>query len=249
MSLKQNTVLYNVEDRVATIRMNRPSVKNAINLEMHEELYAAFKMAKSDHDVQVIVLTGAGDAFSSGADIKSIPLDDLEQFDHGSYLEKTYNSLILLIDQIEKPVVAYINGIAVGAGLSLALACDFRIADEQSAFALSFLQIGLIPDAGASYYLPRLVGLGKALELSLGKKISAKEAVEIGLVNKVGDPSTFIQNLKRLPYPAYYYMKRNMKAGFESTLRVTLDMEVEGQRVSGKSAFHKQAVMKFVRGS
>ncbi|MCD8509429.1 MAG: enoyl-CoA hydratase/isomerase family protein [Bacillus sp. (in: Bacteria)] len=202
------TVLYSVVGGVATITMNRPQVKNAINEKMHEELYHAFTAAKEDESVKVIVLTGKDGAFSSGADIKSIPIDKMAEFDHGDYLERTYNRLLLLIDELEKPTVAYINGIAVGAGLSIALACDFRIANSDSKFALSFFGIGLIPDAGASYFLPRLVGLGKAMELSLGGSLSAEEAYRIGLINQMGQPELFIEQLKEVPTPAYGLAKK-----------------------------------------
>lgn len=247
--MTNETVLYSVENEVATITMNRPHVKNAINEKMHEELYNAFSAAQNDESVKVIVLTGKDGAFSSGADIKSIPLDKMAEFDHGDYLEKTYNRLLLLIDKIEKPTVAYINGIAVGAGLSIALACDFRIASSDSKFALSFFGIGLIPDAGASYFLPRLVGLGKAMELSLGGTLTTEEAYRIGLINQMGDPEAFIEQLKQVPTPAYGLTKQNMKTGFHHSLREVLEMETSGQRKAGKSEHHIQAVMKFVKRS
>ncbi|UTR12262.1 enoyl-CoA hydratase-related protein [Evansella sp. LMS18] len=246
MSLKNETVLYEVKDNIATIKMNRPHVKNALNLAMHEELYDAFQEARQDNEVKVIILTGAEGAFSSGADLKSFPIEDMEKFDHGEYLEKTYNSLVLLIDEIEKPVIAYINGIAVGAGLSLALACDFRFAESEAKFGLSFLQIGLTPDAGASYFLPRLVGLGKAMEIALGETFTAEEAYKTGLITKIGHPGEVAEKLKRAPFPAYSWMKQNMKTGTQSDLRATLDAEVEGQRSAGKSEDHLQAVKRFL---
>ncbi|MDG5787393.1 enoyl-CoA hydratase/isomerase family protein [Evansella sp. AB-P1] len=242
------TVSYTVSNEVATITMNRPQVKNAINLHMHEELYAAFHAAEQDDQVKVIVLTGKDGSFSSGADLKSIPLDQMSSFDHGTYLEQTYNPLILLIDRMEKPTVAYLNGTAVGAGLSLALACDFRVGDPDAKLALSFLKIGLIPDAGASYFLPRLVGLGKALELSLGSSITAEEALRIGLINQLGDPTSFIESLKNVSQPAYSLMKKNMKTGFQQSLEDVLHMEVLGQRESGKSPHHQQAIRTFIKG-
>jgi 2-(1,2-epoxy-1,2-dihydrophenyl)acetyl-CoA isomerase len=240
------TVKYDVKDGIATIMMNRPEVKNAINEEMHKDLYEAFQEARRDNNVQVIVLTGTEGAFSSGADLKSIPVKEMETFDHGEYLERTYNQLLLLIDEIDKPTLAYMNGTAVGAGLSLALACDFRFASTDAKIALSFLHIGLTPDAGASYFLPRLVGMGKAIELGLGGSISPEEALKIGLINQIGDPAQFVQALKQAPHPAYGWMKKNMKAGMDSSLREVLDAEVEGQRAAGKSKAHLQAVMAFL---
>lgn len=249
MSLKQITVLYDVQDGVATITMNRPRVKNAINTEMHVELYEAFQTAQRAEDVKVILLTGTEGSFSSGADLKSIPVKEMETFDYGEYLESTYNKLVLLMDDIEKPTVAHLNGTAVGAGLSLALACDFRFADPGAKIALSFLHIGLTPDAGASYFLPRIVGYGKALELALGDTIDADEALRIGLVQQIGNPLEFVHSLKRVPMPAYSSMKQNMKVGTTLPLREVLDAEVTGQRAAGKSKDHHRAIQAFLNRS
>ncbi|WP_444685193.1 enoyl-CoA hydratase/isomerase family protein [Alkalicoccus luteus] len=245
----KTTVTYEVKDRTALISMNRPEVKNAINKKMHEELYQAFTKANEDSEVRVIVLTGSGDSFSSGADLKSIPVTELASFDHGSYLEETYNRLVLLMDRIEKPIVAYMNGIAVGAGLSLALACDFRYAEKDSVMALSFLKIGLAPDAGASYFLPRLVGLGKAIEFGTGKTIPVEEALSSGLLNGLGWPEALVKALVSAPLPAYGLMKQNMKTGAASSLEDTLEAEVRAQRIAGKSRAHQQALEAFIQKS
>lgn len=248
MSQNQKTVLYSVEDTVATIQMNRPHVKNALNENMLHELYAAFQEANKDDKIAVIALTGTDKAFSSGADLKSIPVHQLADFDHGEYLSKHYNPLILLINESHKPTIACINGVAVGAGLSLALACDFRVAADDAVFALSFLNIGLIPDAGTSYFLPRLVGLGKALELGLGDKLTTAEALRIGLIHQRGDGKALIDSLKKLPYPAYSWMKANMKAGTQLSLCEVMQLEVEGQRKAGASTYHRQAILQFLNG-
>lgn len=241
-----NTVIYEVQAGVATITMNRPEVRNAINLEMHEDLQQAFTEAKNDENVRVIILQGQGGAFSSGADLKSIPVDNFASFDHGDYLAKTYNKLIEIIESIDKPIIAYLNGISVGAGLSIALACDFRYADANAILGVSFLKIGLVPDAGASYYLPRLVGLQKALELCLGEPITAEAALECGLINQIGSPAEFAQKLTRVPLTSYGLMKKNMRNSFDMSLTEVLAMEVETQRKAGKSPEHIQAIMSFV---
>ncbi|MBU9714878.1 enoyl-CoA hydratase/isomerase family protein [Evansella tamaricis] len=245
-ALKNETVLYDVKDGIATITMNRPHVKNAINLSMHEELYGAFEEAANDDDVLVILLTGKDSSFSSGADIKSIPVDQLATFDHGEYLRDTYNRLILLLEEINKPTIAHINGIAVGAGLSIALACDFRVAEQDAKLALSFFGIGLTPDAGASYFLPRIVGLGKALEISMGDLFSAEEALRNGLIHQIGNVSSLTTRLKQVPFPAYWWMKHNMKAGFHHSLKEVLELEVQGQRDAGNSKSHQQAISAFI---
>ncbi|QKS72843.1 enoyl-CoA hydratase/isomerase family protein [Paenalkalicoccus suaedae] len=242
-----DNVMYTVDGAIATIAINRPHVKNAIDLDCHKELYEAFSQANEDDAVRVIVFTGSGDSFSAGADLKSIPIQDLADFDHGDYLEETYNKLLRLMDAIQKPIVAYMNGLAVGAGLSLTLACDYRFAEPGAVFALSFLKIGLVPDAGASYFLPRLVGLQKAVELGLGGTIDVSEAERIGLINGTGYPAELLAQLARVPQPAYGMMKENMKRGFEGTLSETLTLERDSQRVAGQSRAHKEAVLAFLK--
>lgn len=245
--MKQHTVLYEVQDQTAWITLNRPEVKNALNKEMHEELYDCFQEASQDQEVKVIILQGSGDAFCAGADLKSVSSDSAESFDYGDYLQETYNRLILLIDSISKPVIAYLNGVTVGAGLSIALACDYRIADSRAKLALSFLKIGLVPDAGASYFLPRLVGLGKAMELMLGQTVSAEEAFRINLITAIGNPAEYAGRLASIPPAAYGLAKQNMKQGFEHSLSEVLDMEVSAQREAGQSQEHKDALLRFLK--
>ncbi|MBB6450544.1 2-(1,2-epoxy-1,2-dihydrophenyl)acetyl-CoA isomerase [Geomicrobium halophilum] len=246
MTLKQETVLYEMNDNVATITLNRPQVKNALNFAMHDELFAAFNEANHDNNVKVIILRGSGDAFSAGADLKSFSLEDRENIDYGHYLRETYNRLILFISDIPKPIIAYLNGTAVGAGLSIALACDFRVASYDARVALSFLKIGLVPDAGASYFLPRLVGLGKAMELALGESLTAEEAYRINLINKIGSPDELAASLANTPAEAYGWMKQNMKEGFEKSLAEVLEMEVTAQSKAGSSEEHLAALQQFL---
>lgn len=245
--MKNGTVLYEVSEGIATITLNRPEVKNAINLAMHEDLQQAFREAGNDREVKVILLQGKDGAFSSGADLKSIPIDNITSFDHGDYLARTYNKLIEIIDQIDKPIVAYINGIGVGAGLSIALACDFRFASPDAKLGVSFLKIGLVPDAGASYYLPRLVGLQKAIELSLGESITAEEALRIGLINNIGSPSEFLKKLTAVSITAFGLTKRNMRQSYDQSLSEVLLMEVDAQRKAGASPEHLKAIQAFVQ--
>lgn len=245
--MKNGTVLYSKNASVATITLNRPKVKNAINLAMHEDLQAVFSTAGNDPEVRVIILQGQGGAFSSGADLKSIPIEDFSSFDHGDYLARTYNKLLEIITSINKPIVAYLNGISVGAGLSIALACDFRFASPDAILGVSFLRIGLVPDAGASYFLPRIVGIQKALELCLGESISAEEALRCGLINNIGSPDEFVEKLKYVPITAFGLMKQTMYASFDHSLTEVLTMEVAAQRKAGKSPEHLKALQAFVQ--
>ncbi|GAE33579.1 enoyl-CoA hydratase/isomerase family protein [Halalkalibacter akibai] len=244
--MTNSIILYAVENRIATITLNRPQVKNALNKALHDELYQAFEQAKLDPEVGVIVLQGSANAFCAGADLKSIPVEEMNSFDYGTYLDETYNRLIRQMVSIEKPIVANMNGIAVGAGLSIALACDYRVANADVQMGLGFLKIGLVPDAGASYFLPRLVGLGKANELALGGMISAEEAYRINLINGIGNLDDLLQQLVKMPRKAFGLMKANFRASFESNLEQVLNLEVEAQRQAGQTKEHKMAIQHFL---
>lgn len=249
----QETVKYHVADQVATITISRPQTRNAIDLNVHRELYEAFRMAKEDSSVRCIVLTGEGTAFSSGADLKSVNVED-GTLHYGEYLKNTYNRLLRLMVSINKPIVAAINGVAAGAGLSLALACDFRVASSEARMSLAFIKIGLIPDAGAFFFLPRLVGLGKAMELaSLGTQISAAEAERIGLVNRVFSAERFADEvaaychpLAHMPTAAFGKMKEIMHKSMDHDLDTVLGWEEEGQNFAGATADHREGVMAFL---
>lgn len=242
-----SSLLYEVNNSVATITLNRPHVKNALNVELHHALFDALDKASKDSNVSVIILQGAGDAFCAGADLKSIGLDDVGAFDYGHYLRETYNRLILQLVSIEKPIVAHLNGIAVGAGLSIALACDYRVASYDAKLGLGFLKIGLVPDAGASYFLPRLVGLGKAMELALGELISAEEAYRINLITKIGQPEELVEQLKHVPQKAFGLTKKTFRESFERNLAEVLEIEVSSQRQAGNTPEHRAAIERFVK--
>ncbi|ARK32813.1 enoyl-CoA hydratase/isomerase family protein [Halalkalibacter krulwichiae] len=244
--MTSSTILYEIRNHVATITLNRPHVKNALNTELHIALYEALDEAKHDKHVNVIVLQGANNAFCAGADLKSIPEEELLSFDYGNYLDGTYNKLIRLMVSIDKPLVAYINGIAVGAGLSIALACDYRVATKKALMGLGFLKIGLVPDAGASFFLPRIVGLGKANELALGEIIDAEEAYRIHLINRIDNLDELITQLVKMPKQAFGMMKRTFRTSFEQDLESVLQQEVTNQRKAGQTAEHKIAVQQFL---
>jgi 2-(1,2-epoxy-1,2-dihydrophenyl)acetyl-CoA isomerase len=248
------TVNYHVQDHVATITINMPKTLNAINLDVHRDLYAAFSAAGEDEQVRCIVLTGEGRGFSSGADLTSIDTDGEEAFDYGAYLASTYNKLLRLMLNMKKPIIAAVNGVAAGAGLSIALACDFRLASEQAKMTLAFIKIGLIPDAGAFYFLPRLVGLSKAMELaSLGTVITAQEGERIGLVNKVipadqftDEVKQFAQQLATMPTLTFGKIKEMMYKTFENDLDTVLGWEEEGQNYAGATSDHREGVQAFL---
>lgn len=188
-------VILEKDDGIATITLNRPEKRNAFNMEMMGEIDMAFDDAARDKDVKVIILTGAGSAFSAGLDFNWASDMDLENMPsmastvrgrQVTYDEKSFLTTVLKIQSSPKPVIAAVNGIALGGALVLALACDLRFASEIAEFGMIQTKRGIIPDGGGTYLLPRVIGLPRALELALGAdRIDAREADRIGLVNRV----------------------------------------------------------------
>src|ERR687896_1676475 len=181
------TVLYHKGDGVATVSLNRPDRLNAFDGKMHEELHDALDSAASDAEVRCVVLRGEGRGFSAGADLRSEDLsrEDGEPPDLGAYLRRTFSPSVTKISEMDKPVLASLHGPVYGAGLGLALACDLRLAAQSASFSVAFVKIGLMPDAGVSFFLPRVVGLGRAMEVSmLGEAVEADEAPRNGLVQR-----------------------------------------------------------------
>ncbi len=185
---KYETIILEKQENIATITLNRPEKLNALNDKLAEELIDVFSVVDRDDDVRVVVITGAGRAFCSGADLKERFLRRVEDRKKGVEDVTSFFSEVgcRALAQVRRPVIASINGAAVGFGCTLALACDIRIASEDARFSLPFARVGLIPEFGSTYLLPRLVGMGKACELLFtARMIDAKEAKEIGLVNQV----------------------------------------------------------------
>jgi 2-(1,2-epoxy-1,2-dihydrophenyl)acetyl-CoA isomerase len=249
------TVLYEKVGGVATIALNRPEKLNAFDGRMHEELHAALDNAAADEEVRCVVLRGEGRGFSAGADLKSKDLsrEDGEVPDLGEYLRRTYSETIGKISAMEKPVVASLHGPVYGAGVGLALACDLRIAAESARFSVAFIKIGLMPDAGVTFFLPRVVGLGRAMEMSMfGDAVDAKEAYRIGLVGRVvpdakleEETAALASRLAVMPTPALGSTKQALYASFESDLDIALEGEAVGQALCGRTADHEEGVAAF----
>ena len=241
---------------VYTITLNRPDVLNAVNDQLTTELGDALKNAERDAAVRAIIITGAGRAFSSGQDLadlkkKYVP-GHVPQL--GDDLRRRYNPIIKRIREMDKPVIAAVNGVAAGAGCSLALACDLRIASDQASFIEVFINVGLIPDSGSTFMLPRLVGLGKAMELCCtGQKVDAAEALRLGLVNQVvpaaelNDAATKLAGrLASLPGRAIALTKRLLNQSLQNDLDAQLEAEAYDQETAGKTADHFEGVMSFL---
>ncbi len=177
-------IKFEVTGGTATITLNRPEVYNALNDGITYELQDALKKVSRDETIRVVVLTGEGKAFCAGQDLKAASGEEKRSFIDS--LQKRYNPIISAMRNLPKPIICRLNGVAAGAGCSLALACDMIIASEEATLIEVFINIGLVPDSGSSYFLPRLVGRAKAFELcSMGNKVKASEALQLGLVNRV----------------------------------------------------------------
>ncbi len=249
------TILFERDGGVAAIALNRPNVLNAFNGRMHEELHDALDSAAADREVRCVVLRGEGRGFSAGADLKSEDLSrgEGEPPDLGEYLRRTYSQTIEKIVGMEKPILAALHGPVYGAGVGIALACDLRLAAESARFSVAFVKIGLMPDAGVSFFLPRVVGLGRAMQMSmLGEAVDAQEAYRMGLINKVVPDGAFAEEtlalaskLAELPTKALGRIKQTLHASFESGLETALEREAEGQTLCGYTQDHREGVAAF----
>lgn len=245
---------------VLTLTMNRPDVLNSLDDELLSALLAAFSAAASDSAVRCVVLTGAGRGFCAGADLSQVSgLGPGSVDGRGvgaalrAHLQEHYRPLISVIRSLDKPVVAAVNGVAAGAGMSLALACDLRVAAESASFLQAFVRIGLVPDAGSTYFLPRLVGMGKAMELAmLGDRISAADALAAGLVNAVVPdaelPSAAGALAARLATGprSLGLIKRALYASLDSDLPAQLAVEEDLQAQAGDTADFTEGVTAFL---
>lgn len=246
------TILYALDGGVLIITLNRPDVLNAFNRKMGDEVQDALKKAERDPEVRCIVFTGAGRAFSSGEDLKARQAEGITGF--GATLRERYNPIVLKMRNMEKPIIGSINGAAAGAGLSLALACDLRVASEKASFIEVFVRVGLVPDSGASFLLPRLVGLGKALEMAFtGDAVDAAEAYRVGLVNTVVPPDQLESATRELasrlakgPTKAIGLAKRNMNRALDAEMLSVLEYEVHAQEAAGSSADYKEGLSAFL---
>ncbi len=251
--MSYNTLLTSLTDGVFNITMNRPDVFNACNEELTLELQSAFGEASVNDAVRSVVLTGAGKAFCSGQDLKDAPSGGGKRSLQDS-LERRYNPIIRAIRDLPKPVIAGINGVAAGAGLSLALACDMRIMSSSARLVEAFIGIALVPDSGATYWYPRMLGYAKAFEFAtLNKPLSADDALQLGLVNHVFHPQAFKDSLDAIalqyaqgPTQSYGFVKKMLQAGMTATLDEMLDMEVDYQQRAGNSADYTEGVSAFI---
>jgi 2-(1,2-epoxy-1,2-dihydrophenyl)acetyl-CoA isomerase len=244
-------ILYEKNGSIANISLNRPDVFNAFNDKQSYELQDALKQASRDAEVRVIVLTGAGKAFCSGQDLKAIAESKNRSLSESLY--KRYNPIIKAMREMPKPIICRLNGVAAGAGASLALACDFIIASEHASLIEVFINVGLVPDSGSSYFLPRAVSPARAFELAtMASKVTAQQALEWGMINRVVSAEQLdaeVENVAnyyaKAPTQAVGMIKKMLNKANYSDLDTMLQYEAWCQEIAGRSHDYKEGVAAF----
>jgi 2-(1,2-epoxy-1,2-dihydrophenyl)acetyl-CoA isomerase len=245
------TILFEKSGAVLTITLNRPDRYNALTETMHRELGEAFKEAAKDVEVRAVILTGAGKAFCSGQDLKEIK--DTPGRNLGDSLRKNFNPNVLRIRQLEKPVLCALNGVAAGAGMSFALACDMIIAAKSASMIQSFINVGLVPDSGSTWFLARSLGYHRAFEIATsGRKLEVKQLEELGLVQEVVADADVLPRTRELaakyaaaPTKAIGLIKRGLNRMFTAGLEKSLEYEAFLQEIAGMSGDYTEGVAAF----
>ena len=254
--MTNGSVLYHRHDGIVTLTLNRPDTLNAMNEAMMGEIERVLIELEADTAVRVVILTGAGRAFSSGGDQKrggaEVPPSFFEGDPGGALIERL-NRCVLRMQRLQKPIIGSINGVAAGAGMNIALATDLRIAADTARFGEVFARVGLVPDGGGTYFLPRLVGTAKAMEMILlADIIDAQEALRIGLVNRVVPAEQLQQETLKLaerlaegPTVAYGLAKTGLYQGLGMSLEDVLNMEARNQAIAARTPDRAEGVAAF----
>ncbi|MDI6878409.1 MAG: enoyl-CoA hydratase [Desulfitobacteriaceae bacterium] len=245
--------LFTKDEGIATITLNRPEKMNAFTLEMIDQWAEALRDCQADPDTKVVVVTGAGKAFCSGGDVTKMGRDGVVPLDKKNFLWEHVHQIALTIETMDKPVVAALNGLAIGAGLDMALMCDIRFAADSAKFSEGYVKVGLIPGDGGTYFLPRLVGVAKALELCVtGEFVDAEEAMRIGMVNKVfpadklmEETYAFARKIANGPSLAIGMIRRAIYQNVRMELRTALDMISSHMAVIQFTDDHQEGVAAF----
>jgi 2-(1,2-epoxy-1,2-dihydrophenyl)acetyl-CoA isomerase len=246
-------VLLGVDAGVLRITLNRPERLNAFNLEMHAGLAAALERAERDPAIRALLVTGAGRGFSAGADLAERDLRPGVAIDLGESLEARYNPLVRRMRALEKPIVCAVNGVAAGAGANFALACDLVLAARSASFLQAFVKIGLVPDCGGTWFLPRLAGLQRAMGLAMtGERLAAEDAERWGVIWKCVDDDKLMPEAEKLaralaagPTKALGLIKRAIYSSPGLSLSEQLDLERDLQRSLGAGEDYREGVAAF----
>ncbi len=247
-------LLYRMEGNIAILTINRPEAKNTLSPEMLTLWRQFIEEAKADHNVRVIIVTGKGDTFCSGGDIRDMAEGRLRSWDMKKFLWEGVHRIVLALEDLDKPIIAAINGAAMGAGLDMAIMCDLRVCSDRAQLSESYIRMGLAAGDGGAYFLPRLIGIGKALELLLtGDVLSPQEALEIGLVNRVVTHDCLMEEAMILaekiagkPPLAVRMMKRAVYQAQTSTLRAHLDYISSQLALLSETQDHQEAARAFL---
>ena len=253
--MKLETVLYSLENSIATIQMNRPDALNALSLQLGKDLAAAVRQAVAD-DARAVILTGSGRAFCSGGDLREMRAMGESEGSIEAFLDeplKALHEVIALIRETPIPFIAAVNGVCAGAGTNFALACDMILASDDASFNEAFVRIGLSPDCGGSFFLPRAVGEKLAAEMLMtGSTVSAQRAAEIGMINRVvplvelmSEANSLAGKLAAGPTAAIARVKKMLNATFSNDLTAQLKLEADCQVESGRSPDFKEGVSAF----
>ena len=246
-------ILFDIDQGVARITLNRPDVLNSIHAAMSGEIQDALVQAERKREIRAVLLTGAGRGFCAGQDLDEVrPGAAVDDF--AAHARTVYTPLVRGLRALEKPVVCAVNGVAAGAGANLALACDLVLAAEEATFVQVFAKIGLVPDTGGSFFLPRLVGLARATALAmLAEKITARQAVDIGLIYRAYPAAYLDQEAAKLAVHlaaqatlGLGLTKRLLNATWDNDLEAQLELEAECQGAAGRSADYAEGVAAFL---
>ncbi len=246
------TIQIEIKERICQITLNRPEKFNAFNREMALDLQEALDRVAMDKHIRAVYLTGAGKAFCSGQDLGELIGPDAPGF--GQILSEHYNPIVRRIRNLEKPVLAAVNGVAAGAGANIALCCDIVVAAHSSSFVQAFSKVGLIPDSGGTFFLPRLIGFQKASALSmLGERLNAIDAEKMGLVYKVYPDGEFAAEswkltltVSLLPTRALAYIKKALNASMANSFEEQLALEDQLQQAAGQTEDYREGISAFL---
>lgn len=245
-------ILFEIKNSVGCITLNRPQKYNSFTRELALSMQTALKTCRDDENIRCVLITGAGKAFCAGQDLGEVTQEDGPSL--STIISEHLNPIILLIREIEKPVVAAVNGVAAGAGANVALACDITVAAPQATFIQAFSKIGLIPDSGGTFFLPRLVGLQRATAyMMLGDKVSAEEAARVGMIYQVLEDEHFAaaafalaQRLANMPTRGLGLTKRALNQAFTNDLDRQLAIEEQLQSSAGQTHDYQEGVQAFM---
>lgn len=253
---EETILLTEIKNGVGIITLNRPDKLNSFTDELTFRLQDALKEMEKSKDVKAIIITGSGRGFCAGQDLQSRSISHEEGVrpSLGDSIRRRYNPIITKIRRMEKPIIAAVNGVAAGAGASLAFACDYRIVAEGVSFIQSFTKVGLVPDSGATFLLPRLIGVTRAFDLMLSAdKLEAKEALELGAINKIvaadglmKEATELAEKLAKGPTKAFALTKRAVNRSIFPDLEELLEYEAQLQEIAGRSDDFAEGVKAFV---